>query len=292
MADSEHEDEELVPGDLAQDQEGTTGEASEGGAPSEDPAKSAEPEDGLTVYVDADPDEDADLGDLGEKGRNAIRHLRDNLKRSERERREVAARLAELQAKAEPEAPTQEPTLESCGYDDEEFRRRYRAFTLGQIEREKQQRARQEEEEAHRRDYSERISQYEAGKARIAATDFADVEDAVRSVLTREQQTMLIRNVADPATVIYALGKSEKKLAELAAIKDHDRFAFALGKIEGSIKVERRTPPPVEKPLKGGAASAAAVASAQTLEAARRRAEQSGDYSEVLRIKRQMKGAA
>ena len=94
------------------------------------------------------------------------------------------------------------------------------------------------------------------------------------------------------ALIVYALGKNPEKLAELAKITDPVRFAFAAGKLEKDIKVQPRkgnTKPQPEQIVRSSASLSGGGNSA--LDAARKKAETTGDYTEVNRIKQQLRKA-
>jgi hypothetical protein len=54
------------------------------------------------------------------------------------------------------------------------------------------------------------------------------------------QQAIVIKAADDSAKVIYALGRHPEKLKTLAAIKDPIKFAVAISKLEGTLKVTTR----------------------------------------------------
>ena len=91
--------------------------------------------------------------------------------------------------------------------------------------------------------------------------------------------------------MVYALGRTPKKLQELASIKDPVKFAVAVGKLETEVKVTSRksTKPAPETSVKGGSSSASA--STATLDRLRAEAAKTGDLSKVVAYKRQMKAA-
>jgi hypothetical protein len=108
--------------------------------------------------------------------------------------------------------------------------------------------------------------------------------------LTPQQQSALMDASLDPAKVVAALAKTPKVLDELSGIKEIHKFTYRLAQIEGKITMTTKAPPPPESKLRGGVAVPAGNLAAQ-LKAAEDRAEQTGDRTEVQRIKRQMREA-
>jgi hypothetical protein len=255
----------------------------------------------LSITIGDDEDEehiDPDLeAELGGKGKAALAALRTAQKEAAREARKSAREAKEakdaLEALRNQISPPKEialPTLEECGYNDNVYAQRMEEYVNAKAAKKVAEDKSREQEAAVKQDYDSRLAKYKTGKTALRVSDFDDAEDSVVSVLTQEQQSMIIRCVDDPATIIYALGKSKKTLAELASIRDWDRFAYKLAKIEGGIKVNKRTPPPPEKRMAGGSpGSSGGGALTSRLNAAEKRAEQTGDRSEVVRLKREIK---
>ena len=100
---------------------------------------------------------------------------------------------------------------------------------------------------------------------------------------------MILQGADNPALVVYALGKNTKRAKEIASIKDPVKFAFAVAKLETTLKVNsRKTPPPPEKTVSGSGNSSGTVDS--TLERLRGEASKSGDFSKVIAYKKSLKG--
>lgn len=253
-----------------------------------------EPEAELQITIGSDePDDDEDTAELGEKGRHALQAARKAQREAASEARKLKARIAEMEAERAPKVEEiKRPTLEECGFDDEAYARRVEEYVVAQAEVRARAAAQEAARKAEEDDYSERHGRYTAAKSALKVDGFGEAEEAVREALSREQQSILIRNLDDPAKMVYALGRSPKALAELAKVRDLDRFAYRLAKIEGEIKVTQKAPPPVESKLKGGAGATVATGtlSAQ-LAAAEKEAERTGDRTKVLSLRRQIQAA-
>lgn len=262
----------------------------------EQPEPEAEPE--LSIVIEGeeppeddlalDPDEEANLGD---KGKNTLKRLRALAKENAKKAREMEAKLAAIEAERAPRIePPKRPTLADCGFDDEVFAAKMEEYVVAQAKVKEEHARLEQEQKASEEDYRARHSKYVESKAALRVTGFDDAEQAVKDALSKEQQSIIIRNVPDAATVVYALGRSPKKLAELAAIRDLDRFAFRLAELKGEIKVTTKTPPPVETKLRGGTGSALPSSPAD-LEKLRSKAQQSGDYTAYFAAKAALKSA-
>lgn len=186
-----------------------------------------------------------------------------------------------------------EPTLEVCGWDEAEYKKQYAAYLKEQTEIERRLEAQKtavaQQQEAERN----LQTAYKSAAVALKVRDFDEAEDAVCATLSQTQQSILLSGCDNPAVVVYALGKNPAKADELAKITNPVKFAVALGKLEKEIKVTPRKPntkpepehiPARSAPLSGGGNTA--------LEAARKKAEASGDYTEVNRLKRQLRSAA
>lgn len=269
---------------------------SEAQAP-EDAAQDGDEQAELTITLgEEDPDDDAGIEEaLDDKGKRALARLREVAKENARKARELAAELAAAKAEKEAvaEAELVKPVPEAFGYNMDRFEEALIAYHEKRQALDARKAEAQKAEDDAKADFQARFDAYTKAKSAIRVPDFEDVEDVVRQALTPQQQSIILRNSDRPEQVIYALGKSPKALSELAKVKEFDRFAFQLAKLEGSIKVSQKSPPPPESKLKGGNAAAAASGNlASQLKAAEARAEITKDRTEVLRIKKLMQASA
>lgn len=259
----------------------------------EDPVVEAEetPEDQpeeLVVTIEGEEpevDEDAEAeAELGEKGRHALKAVREAAKAARAEVRDLKAKLAEKEAAAKPvvEDIGPEPTSESCGFNDALFRQK----TIEWHEKKRVADAKQEEAKAEAKAkeeaYSAKLTRYHEERGKVGVDD--DAQAVVVAALSSQQQAALMDASQDPAKVVAALSKTPKILAELAGLKEIHKFTYRLAQIEGKITVTQKTPPPLESRIRGVAASD--NVSSVPLEKLRTRAETSGDYTEYLAEKR------
>jgi len=239
---------------------------------------------------DTDPDEEIEA-ELGDRGKRALQAARKAAKDAAAEARAAKAELAASRAAVVVDEPELvEPTIEDCGYNEPLFKQKLRDFYAAEAKVEAKKQARIAEAQAETEDYQARIGKYVSAKTAMKVDDFDAAESMVRSKLTQAQQSIIIRNSDNPASTILALGRSKKALDDLASVKDPDRFAYALAKVEGKITVTTKTPPPPESKLRGGTSASGGSFTAQ-LAAAEKEAERTGDRSKIAAIRRDMKAA-
>ena len=224
--------------------------------------------------------------ELGEKGRSALRAVRDAHKQERARARALEAELAALKAApiVEDEAMPEEPTMEGCGYVEATYKAKMREFYAAEQRVEAKRQERISEAAVADADYKERFGKYTEGKQALKAPDFESAEAIVRSKLTPQQQSVLIRNCDDPAKVVLALGRSVNALDTISQVKDIDRFAFQIAKMEGRIVTAPKAPPPPESKIVGNSSSAPAISS--NLQKLRTQAEKTGDYAAYFAAKR------
>lgn len=275
------------------------------GAEGQDTLAAEEPD--LVVTIDgeeAEADDDdvlspEEVAELGPAGEAALRKLRlaakENGKRARDAKREAERAKAELERVRQSQAPKVEtvkkPTMEECGFDEDTYAERMAAYVEALAKVKAEDAKAKAQEEAAKADYDARFATYTEAKAKLPPSDFGAAEEAVKASLSVQQQAIIVRNAANPAQVIFALGRSPKALAALAAEKDFDRFAYKLAQTEGKITVTTKPKPQAETVLRGGAAGAGGMSLSKQLELAEREAERTGDRTQVQRIKREMKAA-
>lgn len=211
-----------------------------------------------------------------------VKDLRTNQKRLTKENREMKAAL---EAKSETDTLGTKPTLEACEHDSKKYEEQLDAW------HEKKsgidQKKKVVEADQKRQDDAWR-SQLEKHKEKITAlgiSDYDETEDIAREALTVTQQGIVLQGADNSAAVNYALGKRPEKLKELAAIKDPIKFATAMSKFEGQLKVKKRTAAaaPEEKLESSGAPS---PKSNDKLEKMLEKARKTGEYGDVIAYKK------
>lgn len=241
------------------------------------------------VVGDEKPKEQDEDDFHGQPAPKWVKELRREKKESDRRIKELEAKLNE-QNKPETIELGEKPTLESAGYDTEEFEKQLIDWTAKKAKFEQQEAAKREEQEKAAKAWQDKLNNYEAKKTAIKTKvrDFDEAEEIARDVLTQTQQGILLHGAEKPELLIYHLGKNPQKAKELAAITDPIQFSFAAAKIDAQIKMTARKPStsPERKPS-GSAALSGSVDN--TLAKLRADAEKTGDYTKVNEYKRKLK---
>ncbi|MDQ9112785.1 hypothetical protein [Acinetobacter baumannii] len=241
------------------------------------------------VVGDEKPEEQQEDDFHGKPAPQWVKDLRKEKKESDRRIKELEAKLNE-QNKPEAIELGEKPTLESVGYDADEFEKQLVEWTAKKSQFEQQEAAKRAEQEKAQKVWQEKLNNYEAKKTAIKSKvrDFDEAEEFARDVLNQTQQGILIHAAEKPELLIYHLGKNPQKAKELAALTDPIQFAFAAAKIDAQIKVTTRKPStsPERKPI-GSAPLSGTVDT--TLAKLRAEAERTGDYTEVNKYKRKLK---
>jgi DNA repair exonuclease SbcCD ATPase subunit len=222
-----------------------------------------------------------------------------------KQNRELTKRLKQLEGEREQaQQPAQaalpaKPTLESCDWDEAKFADAVVEWNEAKRKADEVQANLRKQEEQAQQKWNERLNAYTERKQSLKVEDADDAENAVRDALVAQwgehqgnmRWAIIVDGADDPAMLVYALGKYPDKAKELAKIESLAQFTFKAAKLETEMKVTKRkaTTAP-EKPITGTAAVGVAGADA-ALERLREQAAKTGDYTEVLRYKRQQRAA-
>lgn len=215
-----------------------------------------------------------------------VRELRKANREKERKIRELEAKLNATATETKPVALGAKPTLESCDYDSDEYETKLaewyeqkRAYDAAEAEAEAQR-------DAEAKAWQDKLDAYAKARASLKVRDYEDAEAFALDTFDVTQQGIVLQGSDNPALIIYALGKSQKRAKELASIKDPVKFAFAVAKLETQLKVTNRkaAAAPERTITTGGGRLSGAVDS--TLERLREEALKTGDLSKVMAYKR------
>lgn len=252
-------------------------------------------DDGVVVTIGTE-EAQADDELTPKNGVPLVPHLRTLLKQKDKELQKLKraqAQAAQPVVPAIPELPPMprmsDPDID---FNDDIHAERMAAWTLKKQEVEAAKARIAEEQAEQQRAWQAKMSGYEQGKKALALPDFDDAEEAVRGMFSVVQQSVLVKASADPAKLVYALGRVPSQAKELAKITDPIDFTAAVVRLESKgINVQKRTaaaPPPPERAIRGNSPGAAAVVDSQ-LERLREEAERTGDFSKVYKFKQQLK---
>jgi len=216
-----------------------------------------------------------------------VREVRKTNREQARKIRELEQQLA--QTKPREQTTPQlgpKPTLESVDYDTAAFERALDDWKERKAQHDRKQAEQQDAVRKEQARWEAEITAFNEQKSALKVRDFEDAEGAVTEVLNQTQLGIIIDGASNKALVMYALGKNEVALKDLASITNPVKFAFAIAKLETQLKTQSRKPASApEKTLKGSAP----VAANNTLDRLRADAEKSGDYTKVLAYKKQLK---
>lgn len=216
-----------------------------------------------------------------------VKGLRERHKQLAKENAELKARMG-VQAPAKPQLPAR-PTLESCKFDEEQYQAAMDGWYAKKREVEAFEADQQKAVERAQAEQQAVRDGYEQSKRALKVKDFQEAEAEAAAQLSQVQQGILLKGVANPGLIVYALGKNPKALADLASIKDPVKFAVALGKLETEVKVTKRTStkPAPESRVRGASGSPAPTSA--TLDRLEAEAAKTGDRSKVIAYKRTLK---
>jgi hypothetical protein len=198
--------------------------------------------------------------------------------------------LAEVErgSKTQPVDPGPKPTLEECEFDEDKFAEAVLEWNRKVEDAKKPEIDRNAAAELQWR--NERV-RYTEDKAKLGYPDVDDAEETVKSVLSPEQQTVLVLATENPAKMMYALAKNPAKLAELASERDFFKLAAKAARLEGQLKmVKMKKAPPPDVPERGSG-NVSRVSGDKALAALEKEAERTGDRTKVIAYKRKQREA-
>ena len=222
-----------------------------------------------------------------------VKDLRKTARQLERENKELKRKQEEAAKATGQEEIGAKPTLEDFDYDADKFEKAYDEWT------ERKQRVEAREAEMAERSrkaaeaWQQRQAGYESRKSELRVKDYGDAEADVQAALG-EQRFKAIIDVADnPEHLVYVLGKNPERLSKLAQYSMETaaaKFIYELGVLSKETRVMPRKPSTAPERKVAGATGSGSGGSSK-LERARKKAEETGDYTEVRAIRRQLRKA-
>ena len=215
-----------------------------------------------------------------------VRELRKSNREKERKIRELEAQLNANVTETKPVALPAKPTLEGCDYDSDEYENKLAAWYEQKREYDAAEAQIEAQRDAEAKEWQDKLNSYAKAKASLKVRDYEDAEAFALDTFNVTQQGIVLQGAENPAHLIYALGKSQKRAKELASINDPVKFAFAVAKLETQLKVTNRkaAAAPERTITSGGGRISGSVDS--TLERLREEALKTGDLSKVMAYKR------
>ena len=221
-----------------------------------------------------------------------VRELRKTNREKERRIRELEAKLSATTTEIKPVVTLgPRPKLDAYDYDTDLYEQALDQWHERKREHDREAEQAQQSEQQPQQAWQAKLNDYGKARAELKVRDYEDAEETVQQLLNITQQGVLLNGCDNPALVVYALGKNPKKTAELAAMTDPVKFAFAVAKLEKELKVtNRRATPPPERVVSGTGRSSGAVDS--TLERLREEASRTGNMTKVIQYKAQKRSAS
>lgn len=252
----------------------------------------------LAVTVDdedEDDDEDEVVISIGEESPPQeeearapawVRELRKANREKEREIRELKAKLTATATETKPVELKAKPTLESCDYDSDEYESKLAEWYEQKREYDAVEANAAAQRDAEAKEWQDKLDSYAKARASLKVRDYEDAEAFALDTFNVTQQGIVLQGSENPAHLIYALGKSQKRAKELASINDPVKFAFAVAKLETQLKVTNRkaAAAPERTITSGGGRISGSVDS--TLDRLREEALKTGDLSKIMAYKR------
>jgi hypothetical protein len=262
-------DEDIPPGEI-EDQE------------TETPVETPEGEDDDELLIGFEGEEGAPA--QGEQDSSVIRRLRE-------ENRKKDAELRALRA-AQPTQPQvievgEKPTLQSCDYEEERFEAELDAWKDRAAKKAQAEAEAQRTLAAQQEAWNRELAEVETQKSQLKVKDYDQAAEVVSSTFDVQQQAMIVRASINKAQMVYALGKSPAKAAELAKITDPVRFIAEVARMEGKVTVQRKSAPPPEQITRGSAPLSNAVD--KHLEKLEAEFQRTGDRTKIVQYKREQK---
>lgn len=183
------------------------------------------------------------------------------VKELRREHRDLKARNAELErqlkAHVQPQqvvSPGPEPTFEGCDFDDTRFKNEVLAW-----QERKQEATRRDAEiraagQAREKAWNDTLQSYAKQREELSKhiPKFAEAETVVETYFSLDQQGWILEVADEKAKVVCALGQNPTLAQDLSKVTDRVTFLKRIVKLEGKLKMSKRTSaPPPDRPVKG-----------------------------------------
>lgn len=208
------------------------------------------------------------------------------------ENRELKRQLRESEKPHQPQDAGPEPTLEDCGWDEDEFKAKWREWNAKATEQQRRADEVKREQQAQQEAWAKQVIAFEDKAKELRIPNFNDAVAEVSDHFGDDQAgniaKAIIVKAGDPR-LVAALRSSPAKMQQLVALKnDPTAFAIAIGELKGKIKTmpSRQAPPP-ENVQRGN--SPTMDVGDKHLAALEKKAEQTGNWSEVFAYRRAQK---
>lgn len=286
-------DEQQEQQEIDEQDEQPAGEMPEG----EQPAAEAEDDGEVVITIGDEQPPAADDEIEGKPAPAWVKELRKEAKEAKKRNRELEQALAAREAAAAPKAEDvgPEPQPEDFDYDAKAYAKATLAWEKRKDAADAKLKAEQDQQKAAQAEWNKTLDDYRAAGAALKLVGgFDDAEATVKAALDPMQHAILVqgpKTVRASAQLVGALSRNPAKLAELAAIKNPVKYAFALADVVSQLKeVPKKSPPPAERVVKGGAGAATAIDSTEArLE---KEADETGNRTKLIQYRKQKEAKA
>lgn len=237
---------------------------------------------GAFGFSDEDPGEAQQDAPETPEWVRTLRHENRELKRKLRERDDTQA----------PQDAGPEPTLEECGWDEDEFKAKWREWNGRASEQQRRAEAAKREQQAQQEAWAKQVIAFEEKAKELRIPNFNDAVADVSEQFGDDQAGNIAKAIivkAQDPRLVAALRSSPAKMQQLVALKnDPTVLAIAIGELKGKIKTmpSRQAPPP-ENVQRGNSPSL--DVGDKHLAALEKKAEQTGNWSDVFKYRREQK---
>ncbi|WP_033134627.1 hypothetical protein [Acinetobacter sp. MN12] len=265
----------------------------------QDPDQPPDPEEGeFFIGIEGEEPQPQDEDHFrGEPAPEWLKRERAEIKAIRKQQRDRERRIKELEAEnATYRKPAEielgeKPTLDSAGYDTDEYERQVTDWYAKKAQYDQQEQAKKAEQEKANKNWQDRVSNYEAKKAELKTKhkvrDYDEAEEVARGTLNELQQNMIVMGAKQPELLIYHLGTNPEKAKKLAGITDPIQFAFEAGSLDHQLKVQTRKPQTSpERKVTGSASLSNGID--KRLDELEREAERTGNRSKVIAYKKSL----
>ena len=218
-----------------------------------------------------------------------VRQLRKELRERNRE-------LKRFQVEAPQQAPKRRPrpTIDDHDWDQDKFNADLDLWVEEEKAADKAESEQRRTLEEKNREGTQILNEYQGRAKSFASThripDYEDAQAQVEDELGAEKVSLIIAGSPKAEELIYALYKNPGKMKTLAGIGNLPRFMYEAAMLQKDIKVRQgRKSPPTDKPISSNGSAAMGDKKLAALEA---KAAKTGDRTEVVRYKKQLKARA
>lgn len=265
----------------------TESQEAEADAPEE--AATDNVDDGKVVVSFGEPKEEEPEKEKAPEWLRAERkRLREQAKELAAQRREVEAERARLAPPKPKLGP--KPTREQFDFDDEKHEAALEVWLRQKSEAEAEERRAADAARREQEEWGQTVTKYREAKKTLAVDDFDDAESAVVNALDLVRQSIILSAADKPEALVYALGRDEERLKQVAAIKDPIKFAAAIAKLETQLTVTtKKSPPKPARVVSGGNSKPSGVVGGN-FDRLQEEAQKSGDVTALVDAIRAKKG--